>query len=151
MNENLTLENRIFKLSNGEEINPVELEKIITDACHYIKYVIVSGEGKEKPVALVFPNTHYYDNPDYKIVPEQGCFCPRNLSELGKCLTGCMKLANSMINDSARLSSATIVNTEVMINRSAELMNRYRETLLSRFGKNIPQSEEIYVINLDKK
>lgn len=151
MTDNFSFENRIFKLSNGEKVNPHSIEKLISDACHYVKYVVVSGEGNDNPVALIFPNTKYFSNPEYKIVPEEGCFCPRDLNELGKCLTGCMKTVNLKIdNGLTKLSSATIINNEINDEKHEDIIEKYKSFLHQKFGNNIPNDEEIYIIKIDK-
>ncbi|MEI6508382.1 MAG: hypothetical protein WCO54_07845 [Bacteroidota bacterium] len=152
MTDKVSFDNRVFKLSNGEEINPLELEKQITDVCHYVKYAIVGGENENKPVALIFPNKKFFTNPEYEILPEEGCFCPRNLSELGKCLHGCLKVVNFQIdNDHKKLKSATIINKDFEDGKSENQIEKYRSILHNKFGKSVPDDEEIYVINLEKK
>ncbi|MBI4944875.1 MAG: hypothetical protein HY840_00580 [Bacteroidetes bacterium] len=144
MSEKTSLEGRIFKLSTGEKIAPADLEKLIGEVCHYIKYVAVSEDEKENPVALIFPNKKLLDQPDYKLTPEEGCFCPRSLDELGRCLTGCLKLVNRQIaDDSLKLKSAAIINNE---NYSADIVNKYKALLREKHGDKVPADEEIYFI-----
>lgn len=136
MTENSSFENRIFKLSNGEKVDPASIEKLIADVCHYVKYVVVSGEGKDKPIALIFPNTKYFSSPEYEILPEEGCFCPRDLNELGKCLSGCMKIVNFKIaNELTKLSSATIINKEINEEKQEDIIEKYKSFLHHKFGK----------------
>jgi long-subunit acyl-CoA synthetase (AMP-forming) len=91
----ITRKDRIFKLSNGEKIVPSDLEKLIELKCHYISFAMVVGNGEEYPVALLFPNKKLIDRPDYALSPEEGCFCPRNLNELSKCLRGCLQIGRA--------------------------------------------------------
>ncbi|MBK9283004.1 MAG: AMP-binding protein [Sphingobacteriaceae bacterium] len=93
----ISRKDRIFKLSNGEKVIPSDLEKAIELKCHYVQYAIVAGSGEEHPVALIFPNKKLLNKPDYQLSPEEGCFCPRSLNELGRCLTGCLAKANDSI------------------------------------------------------
>ncbi|MEK6615110.1 MAG: hypothetical protein AABZ32_03210 [Bacteroidota bacterium] len=147
MKEEKPFEGRIFKLSTGEKINPADLEKLIGEACHYIKYVAVSEDEKENPIALIFPNKTLLSHPDYKLTPEEGCFCPRSLDELGRCLTGCLKLVNRQIEDgSSKLSSAAIINADLPDESETSIINKYKTLLREKHGDKVPADEEIYFI-----
>ena len=152
MGEKKSFENRIFKLSTGEKIAPADLEKLIGDVCHYIKYVAISEDEKENTIALIFPNKKLLDQPDYKLTPEEGCFCPRSLDELGRCLTGCLKLVNRQIEDSSdKLRSAAIINVGVSAEKglqgsSAATIKKYKTLLREKHGDKVPADEEIYFI-----
>ena len=149
LNENISFEDRVFKLSSGEKVDPAILEQEIRNICHYVKYVGVTGNGEDQPVALIFPNKSLLDHPDYKLTPEEGCFCPRSLNELGKCLTGCLKLVN---NQSAnKLKSAAIINKEEETFASTEqMMEKYKALLQKMYSDNVPASEDIYLVKLER-
>ena len=152
MNDKKSFKDRIFKLSTGEKISHVDLEKLIGDTCHYVKYVTLSEDEKANPVALIFPNKKLLDQPDYKLTPEEGCFCPRSLDELGRCLTGCLKLVNRQLDEtSSKLKSAAIINAKISSengseNPSAAVVNKYKTLLFEKFGNNVPANEEIYIV-----
>jgi len=155
----ISRKDRIFKLSNGEKVIPTDLESQIELKCHYVQYAIVSGSGEEHPVALIFPNKKLLEQPDYEISPEEGCFCPRSLNELGKCLTGCMKIANDRIGQKfAKVKSAAIVMDELSLEGKTltpsmkmapkNVIDKYKDHLKNLYGDNVPVEEEVYVIEL---
>lgn len=153
MKEEKPFEGTAFKLSNGEKINSSDLEKLISDTCHYIEYAVVSGD--EKPVAFIFPKDKLLQNPDYKLTPEEGCFCPRSLAELGRCLTGCLKLVNKKLGSgSSKINLAALINAEQLsVSGSAidfeKSIEKYKSILKKNYGSMVPYEEEIYVIKID--
>ncbi len=158
----ISRKDRIFKLSNGEKVIPTDLEKAIEKKCHYVQYAVVSGSGEEYPVALIFPNKKLLENPDYSISPEEGCFCPRSLNELGKCLTGCMHMANNTIGQKfAKVKSAAIIMDELNLDDRTltpslkmapkNVVEKYKAHLKNLYGDEVPVDEEVYIIELDKK
>lgn len=152
MSEINSFKNRIYKLSTGEKVNAEEMEKLIKQQCHYVQYLAVGADENENPVALIFPNQKLMENPDYKLSPEEGCFCPRNLDELGRCLTGCLKLVNHAIEDeSSKIKSATIINKQVPTHQGTPfslqvIFNRYKNLLHEKHGEHVPADKEIYFI-----
>lgn len=157
----ISRKDRIFKLSNGEKVIPTDLEKAIELKCHYVQYAVVSGSGEEHPVALIFPNKRLLENPDYTLSPEEGCFCPRSLNELGKCLTGCMHMANENIGQKfAKVKSAAIIMDELKLEDSTltpsmkmapkNVVEKYKAHLKNMYGEDVPVDEEVYIIELDK-
>jgi long-subunit acyl-CoA synthetase (AMP-forming) len=156
----ISRKDRIFKLSNGEKVIPTDLEKAIELKCHYVQYAVVSGSGEEHPVALIFPNKKLFDKPDYQLSPEEGCFCPRSLNELGKCLTGCLAMANESIGQKfAKVKSAAIILDELSLDNNTltpsmkvapkNVVERYKKHLLNMYGENVPVEEEVYIIELE--
>lgn len=83
-----------LKLKAGEKIVPADWEYIVQDKCHYISFAVIVGNGQENPTALLFPNKQMLEHPHFEISPEEGCFCPRSIGELDKCLQGCLLEAN---------------------------------------------------------
>ena len=109
MNKEKQVEGKVFKLSNGEKISSVDLEEMIFKSCHYINYVVVD---QEEPPISIFPDHELIQNPDYHMTPEQGCFCPRSLEELSRCLRGCLKgIIKQLEAGSAKINSAAIITT----------------------------------------
>lgn len=156
----ISRKDRIFKLSNGEKVIPTDLEKQIELKCHYVQYAVVSGSGEEHPVALIFPNKKLLETPDYELSPEEGCFCPRSLNELGRCLTGCLEIANSRIGQKfSKVKSAAIIMDELSLDDKTltpsmkmapkNVVEKYKAHLLNLYGDNVPVDEEVYVIELE--
>ena len=151
---------RIFKLSNGEKVVPTDLEKIIEHKCHYISFAIVYGSGQEYPVALLFPNKKMLENPDYQKSPEDGCFCPRSLQELGKCLNGCLNNANcDIMQKFSKIKAAMLIDEELSIEGGTltpsmkvapnNVVQAYRVNIANLYGSNFSVDEETVLIHLD--
>lgn len=155
----ISRKDRIFKLTNGEKVIPSEVETVLHSKCHYISFALVIGNGQEFPVALIFPNKKMIEHPDYQITPVEGCFCPRDLSELGKCLHGCLNDANCGIGQKfSRIKAAMLIDDELSVekntitpsmkvapNNVADMYKGHIENLYG--GKNIlPQ--EVYIIKM---
>lgn len=157
----ITRKDRIFKLSNGEKVIPSDLEKLIELKCHYISFAMVVGHGEEYPVALLFPNKKLIDQPDYSISPEEGCFCPRNLNELGRCLRGCLHDANCGIGQKfAKIKAAMIIDDELSFDNGTltssmklapkNVLHAYKAHLENIYGAKNPIDNEVYIIKLDE-
>lgn len=157
----ISRKDRIFKLSNGEKVIPTDLEKAIELQCHYVQYAVVSGSGEEHPVALIFPNKKLMDTPDYQLTPEEGCFCPRSINELGRCLRGCLHTANESIGQKfAKVKSAAIILDELSIENNTltpsmkvapkNVVEKYRSHLQNLYGDKVPVEEEVYIVELEK-
>lgn len=155
----ISRKDRIFKLSNGEKVIPTEMEALIQNKCHYISFALVEGGGKEYPVALLFPNKKMLDSPDYEISPFEGCFCPRNLEELGRCLQGCLQKANLGTGQKfAKIRAAMIVDDALSIEKSTltpsmklapkNVMKVYKAHLENLYGAQNDVKEEVYVIRV---
>ncbi len=153
---------RIFKLSSGEKVVPTDLEKVIQLKCHYVQHVIISGSGEDYPVALIFPNNKLLKKPDYQLSPEEGCFCPRSLNELGKCLQGCLHDVNCSINQKfSKIKSAAIIDGELSLEDRTltpsmkvapkNVLKKYKNHLINLYGKDVPTEEEVYIVELDVK
>ncbi|HRH65795.1 MAG TPA: AMP-binding protein [Bacteroidia bacterium] len=157
----ITRKDRIFKLSNGEKVVPSDLEKLIEIKCHYISFAMVVGSGQEYPVAILFPNKKLLDRPDYLHTPEGGCFCPRNLEELRRCLHSCLHDANCAIGQKfAQIRAAMIIDDELSLEKGTltpsmkvaprNVVTAYKAHLENLYGDDNPVEEEIYIIRLDQ-
>lgn len=155
----ISRKDRIFKLSNGEKVIPTDLETAIQKQCHYVQYILVTGSGADHPVALIFPNKNLLEKPDYLRTLDEGCFCPRNLNELGRCLTGCLKTANDTIHQKfSKLKSAAVILDELSIDNATltpsmkmapnNVLAKYRDHLRKLYGDDVPTDQEVYVIEL---
>ena len=157
----ITRKDRIFKLLNGEKVIPSDLEKLIEMKCHYISFAMVVGNGEEYPVALLFPNRKLLQQPHYSISPEEGCFCPRDLDELSRCLHGCLHDANCGIKQNfSKIQAAMIIDDELTVDKGTltssmklapkNVVNAYRAHLDKLYGADNPLENEVYIINLNK-
>ncbi len=158
----ITRKDRIFKLSNGEKVVPTDLEKQIEMKCHYVAYSIVSGTGRDYPVALIFPNKKLLKSPDYEIAPSEGCFYPRNLKELSRCLRGCLHDANCEIKQKfTKIRGAAIIDDELSVEDRTltpsmklapnNVLEKYKAHLNRLYGANVPIEEEVFVIEMDNE
>ena len=156
----ISRKDRIFKLSNGEKVIPSDLEKQIELHCHYVQYSLVVGSGEQYPVALIFPNKKMLLTPNYEISPDEGCFCPRNINEMGRCLSGCLQMANNNIGQKfSKVRRAVIINDELSLDNNTltpsmkmapkNVIEKYKQQLEDLYGEIVPEEEEIYVIKLD--
>ncbi len=156
----ITRKDRIFKLLNGEKVIPSDLEKLIELKCHYISFAVVAGNGQEYPVALLFPNKKLLDHPDYAISPLEGCFCPRDLSELQKCLHGCLHDANCGIGQKfSKIKAAMIIDDELSVENNTltpslkmapkNVLKAYKAYLENMYGAKNNMLEEVYIIKLE--
>ncbi len=156
----ISRKDRIFKLSNGEKVVPTDLERLIELKCHYISFAMVVGSGQEYPVAILFPNKKQLTHSDYKMSPDEGCFCPRSLEELSKCLHGCLHDANCGIGQKfAQIRAAMIIDDELSIEKGTltpslkvaprSVANYYKAHLTNLYGGDELVQEEIYIIRLN--
>jgi long-subunit acyl-CoA synthetase (AMP-forming) len=96
-----------------ENLMVTAMQVAIEGKCHYLSSSLIIGAGGDHPVAILFPDKTFLTKPDYKISPMEGCFCPRDIHELGKCLNGCLNDANCEIGERfARIRTFLIVDTE---------------------------------------
>lgn len=152
---------RVFKLINGEKVIPSDMEMLIQCKCHYISFAVVVGSGQDYPVALLFPNKNMLSSPNYEISPMDGCFCPRTLGELGKCLHGCLRDANCGIGQKfSKIKAAMIIDDELSIEKKTitpslkiapkNVVNEYKAHLENLYGGTNYLEEEVYIIRLDE-
>ncbi len=156
----ITRKDRIFKLTNGEKVVPTEMELLIQTKCHYITFAMIVGGGKEYPVALLFPNKKALDHPNYEVSPDEGCFCPRSITELGKCLQGCLREANCGLTQKfSKIKYAMVIDDELSLEKSTltpsmkfapnKIMEAYRAHIENMYGADNLVKEEVFVIKLD--
>lgn len=158
----ISRKDRIFKLTNGEKVIPTEMESLIQSACHYVSYALVEGSGREYPVALLFPNKKLFEQPNYDSSPMEGCFCPRTIEELGRCLQGCLQEANCGIRQKfSRIRAAIIIDEELSIENNTltpsmkiapkNVLGIYKAHLENLYGDNNDKglNEEVFVIQLE--
>jgi hypothetical protein len=141
---------RIFNLANGKEIDPAEFEHYMLVNCHYVKYVVVRGKGKDFPVALVFPDQALFTQPDYIVTPLEGCFCPRNMTEFSRCLTGCIKLVNNELADTwEKVRIAAIINDDTLQPDNGKFNGKYIQIIEDMYAGNNPGNSNIRFIEIN--
>lgn len=156
----ISRKDRIFKLTNGEKVIPSEMEMLIQTKCHYITFAVICGKGKEYPVALLFPNKNALQRPNYEVSPDEGCFCPRSINELGKCLHGCLRDANCGLTEKfSKIKYAMLIDDELSIEKNTltpsmkvapnKLMDAYKAHIENLYGAKNQISEDVYIIKLD--
>jgi long-subunit acyl-CoA synthetase (AMP-forming) len=94
----ISRKDRIFKLSNGERVVAAELEKLLVECCCYLSHVLVTGGGRDYPVALLFPNESLFSRSPDASALTPGCSCPGGVRELAQCLGRCLKRLNEKID-----------------------------------------------------
>lgn len=156
----ISRKDRIFKLTNGEKVIPSEMEILIQSKCHYITFAMIVGGGKEYPVALLFPNRKELEHPSYELSPDEGCFCPRNINELGRCLHGCLQQTNNCLTQKfSKIKYAMVINDELSLEKNTltpsmkfapnKILEAYRAHIENLYGAKNQMNEEVYVIKLD--
>jgi long-subunit acyl-CoA synthetase (AMP-forming) len=95
----LKYKNNDPQVSTTENLVASDMKMVIEGKCHYVSSSIVIGADGKFPVAILFPNMNSLTHPNYEISPLDGCFCPRDVNELGKCLSGCLNDANCEIGE----------------------------------------------------
>jgi long-subunit acyl-CoA synthetase (AMP-forming) len=149
------IEGNMTKLSNGQLLDTELLKKEIRRVCHYVQHVILVLKDERSVVAVIFPNKELLANPDYEKTPEEGCFCPRNLQEIGKCLSGCMHTLNLTLRPGyAKINSAVIINTELSVEDGTltpalkaipeNILKKYDNHLRNLFGDKMFVREEAF-------
>lgn len=158
----VTRKDRIFKLLNGEKVIPTDLEKVIEKKCFYISHAVVTGGGKEYPVALLFPNKKLFENPDHDATSPSACFNPRDINELSRCLRGCLHEANCDIKQKfSKVKAALLIDDELGIEKGTltpslkvapnNVIKAYKIHLENLYGADISVDEDYCIIELDNK
>ena len=97
-------------LADGRIADRSLLESEVHHICHYVLHVVMARNAADQICALIFPDVAQFTSPAYDKSPEEGCFCPRGLNELGKCLTGCIETANKQLQPGfAGISAGLII------------------------------------------
>ena len=140
-----------FNFSGKGKLTSEEVTDLLKDTCHYVDYVEFTEDSKKQLVALIIPDNGLLKNPDYKKSPEEGCFCPRSLDEVGRCLTGCLgKVNNEIDNKTVKISLAIIVG-EKYLQDNGKLTDSGEEKLkeIIEKHKTQPTAEDVYIIDLE--
>jgi long-subunit acyl-CoA synthetase (AMP-forming) len=148
----------VFTLANGQKVDTVMLEREIGKVCHYVEHVVIVLRDGKYPVAMIFPNRSLWASPDYDKSPEEGCFCPRNLTELGRCLSGCMHTTNlHVLPGYATVDAAVIINIDLSVTDgtlsadmkpvSGIVIRKYAAHLENLYGGKVPVTEQAFNMN----
>lgn len=150
---------RIFKLSNAEKVVPTEIESLIHKDCAYLAHAFVTGNGKDYPVALLFPNRAMFSQQPDESQLMEGCRCPQNLDDYFRCLKNCLPRWNDLTDAKyARLQRAMLIDHELTI-EGGELTPSmkvapnvvgevFRAEIESLYGSDEPAREDVLVIRL---
>ncbi len=104
---------RIVRLANDDIVDPEEFNNIMKLNCRYIQYIVVTGNEKYYPLALIFPNSKLFSDHGFQGSQIERCMCPGNTDEFGSCLTGCMRLVNGELDYRPdRIQRGVIINDE---------------------------------------
>ncbi len=136
---------------DGGKLSAQEITTLLKTTCNYVDYVEFTQNNKEQLVALIFPNKQLLKNPDYQKTPEEGCFCPRNLDEVGRCLTGCLKKANADLTNKKTPISLAIIVGEKYTAENGKLTDLGVEKIKNIIDqhKNHSAVDDVYIIDLE--
>jgi long-chain acyl-CoA synthetase len=151
---------RIFKLSNAEKVVPTEIENLIAKDCAFLAHAFVTGNGRDYPVALLFPNAAMFDNMPPASKLKAGCQRPGSLNELSICLQKCLVDLNGSINRKfSRPQMAMLVDHELSIENeeltpsmklAPNVVGRVFKAQIEALYGNSPKSDQkVFVINLE--
>ncbi len=95
----------------------------------------------------------------YQVSPEEGCFCPRSVTEFGKCLRGCLHDANNDVKQKfAKIQYAAVIGSELSLDDNTltpsmkvapkKVLEKYKTHLKNLYGEELPVGEEVYIIAL---
>lgn len=129
-----------------------QVTELLKTTCHYVDYVVFTQNSKEQLVALIFPDKELLNKPDYQKTPEEGCFCPRNLDEVGRCLTGCLKKANAELTNKNTSISLAIIVGEKYTAENGKLTDLGIEKIKNIIEQHKTQAsiDDVYIIDLEK-
>ena len=159
----ITRKDRIFKLSNAEKVVPTELESQIVSKCHYITHALVEGNGKNFPVALLFPNKAILrESLNGNTVKFDECVCPHSLEDLSSCLKNCLKDINCGLKQKfSRIKIAMLVDDELKVDNMTltpsmklapnNVKTVYKAYIENMYGAGEKMEQDVYLIFLDEE
>lgn len=157
----ITRKDRIFKLSNAEKVVPTEIESQIVNKCHYITHALVEGNGKNYPVALLFPDRSILkESLNGNTVKLDHCFCPHNLEDLSKCLKNCLNDINCGLKQKfSRIKIAMLIDDELKVDNMTltpsmkiapnNVKSIYKTHIDCMYGAEEEMEQKVYLIFLD--
>lgn len=137
---------------DGRKLTSEQVTELLKTTCHYVDYVVFTQNSKEQLVALIFPDKELLNKPDYQKTPEEGCFCPRNLDEVGRCLSGCLKKANAELTNKNTSISLAIIVGEKYTAENGKLTDLGIEKIKNIIEQHKTQAsiDDVYIIDLEK-
>ena len=159
----ITRKDRIFKLSNAEKIVPTEIESQIVSKCHYITHALVEGNGKNYPVALLFPNKAILkESLNGNAVKFEECVCPHSLEDLSACLKNCLQDINCGLKQKfSRIKVAMLVDDELKVDNMTltpsmklapnNVKTVYKAYIENMYGAGEKMEQDVYMIFLDEE
>jgi long-subunit acyl-CoA synthetase (AMP-forming) len=157
----ITRKDRIFKLSNAEKVVPTEIENRIVSKCHYITHALVDGNGKNYPVALLFPDKSILkESLNGNSVKLDDCVCPHSLEDLSKCLKNCLKDVNCGLKQKfSRIKVAMLIDDELNVDNMTltpsmklapnNVKSVYKTHIEHMYGAGEKMEQDVYMIFLD--
>lgn len=156
-----TIPHKHDTLPDGRQIDIDLMDEELRKTCHYVKYVTFYLKDEKNVVAVIFPDEDLLKKPDYLKTPEEGCFCPRNLKELGKCLCGCTCTVNLQLPFGyARIDNALIIQARLTVEDGTltpegipvpeQILKKYGNHLLNLYGTEIPVKEDVFAMNFNE-
>ena len=157
----ITRKDRIFKLANAEKVVPTEIESQIISKCHYITHALVEGNGKNYPVALLFPDKAILkDSLNGNTAKFDNCVCPHSLEDLSKCLNNCLRDINCGLKQKfSRVKVAMLIDDELNVDNMTltpsmkiapnNVKAVYKTHIEHLYGAGEKMEQDVYVIFLD--
>ncbi len=158
----ISRKDRIFKLSNAEKMIPTEVENLIVDDCCFLSHAFVTGNGRDYPVVLLFPNKAMFEQKPDPSRLKPGCDCPSGPKDLAYCLTNCMKKLNEKIDPKfARPQAAMLLDHELSIENeeltpsmklAPNVVGQIFKARIERlYGEGeVDDAEDVYILNLEQ-
>jgi long-subunit acyl-CoA synthetase (AMP-forming) len=159
----ITRKDRIFKLANAEKVVPTEIEGQIVGKCNYITHALVEGNGKNYPVALLFPDRNILrESMNGNAVKIDGCMCPHSLEDLSSCLKNCLRDVNCGLKQKfARIKVAMLVDDELKVDNMTltpsmklapnNVKTVYKAYIENMYGAGEKMEQDVYLIFLDEE
>jgi long-subunit acyl-CoA synthetase (AMP-forming) len=159
----ITRKDRIFKLSNAEKVVPTEIESQIVSKCHFITHALVEGNGKNFPVALLFPNKAILkESLNGNTVKFDECVCPHSLEDLSMCLKNCLRDINCGLKQKfSRIKVAMLVDDELKVDNMTltpsmklapnNVKSVYKAYIENMYGAGEKMEQDVYLIFLDEE
>jgi len=159
----ITRKDRIFKLANAEKVVPTEIESQIVSKCNYITHALVEGNGKNYPVALLFPDRNILrESMNGNAVKIDGCMCPHSLEDLSACLKNCLRDVNCGLKQKfSRIKIAMLVDDELKVDNMTltpsmklapnNVKSVYKAYIENMYGAGKEMEQDVYLIFLEEE
>ncbi len=153
--------NRVCKLLNGEKASLAGIEQGIASKCDYIANVYADGDGRNYPIALIFPSVDDKNDQGGFNPTIKNCECPLNIQELSECLGKCLvEYNNTQKENSTKIGRAMLIDEELSISNNTltaslkmkpkQVKKVYSEHISKLYGNGNELPNNTYVYNLKK-